>query len=352
MNDIRTKTDKTQGETMDYESIAETIGYKPYTTEYDRVVDITELVDNARVEANSRVLSKYAAGELTHPPQNLQEESLMASARTGIGGLDHLREFFEGMELVEFRLREQFDVSGIDPADTSVTFLIENSGSTRGQTGVHTAMATVELVEALAAMGVETSVLGYTTKSWYGSDSGEKWHRDGKAENSGRIEDLLHIVFKQAGEAYDHASASNIRMLADDKLKRENVNGEGLAWGATSAAASERPSKLLVHVIHKHESHSNYTVKGDQNAHALFQRHFDAVVTEIDQAHELAMTTVKLGQVSCYPAQPERADFPGEVPVIHAADLGAGSALEAFVSGTIAAIERAAALEHQAALVR
>jgi cobaltochelatase CobT len=227
--------------------------------------------------------------------------------------------------------------------------VIENSGTTRGQTGVHTAMAAVELVEALEGMGVETAVLGYTSRTWLGGSSGEKWHDDGKPEASGRLEDLLHIVFKAPGESY---AAKRIHMLADEKLKRENVNGEGLAWGASAAAASRRPNKLLVHVIHKHESHSQYTSKGDKGADAIFHRHFDAVVTEIDRAQVVAMSTVKLGQVGCYPSQPERSDFPGEVPVIHATDMGAGAALEAFVSGTTAAIERASALELQAALVR
>lgn len=337
---------------MNYEGIAEAIGYKPYTKEFDLVMDIAEIVDNGRIEAISKALSKYAAGELTYPPQNHQEESLMASIRTGVGGLDHLRDFFKGTESVEFRLRQHFDDSGIDPEETSVTFLLENSGSTRGQTGAHMAMATVELVEALSSMGVETSVLGYTSKGWYGSDSGDQWHRAGKPSNSGRIEDLLHIVFKQPREAYDHVSASNIRMLAYEKLKRENVNGEGLAWGATMASGSERANKILVHVIHKHQSHSNRTAEGDQNAAEIFERHFDAVVTEIDQAQELAMSTVKLGQVNCYPSQPDRDAFPGVVDVIRAADMGAGATLEAFVAGTAAAIDRAASLELNAALVR
>jgi cobaltochelatase CobT len=339
---------------MDFEQIADDIGYKPYTTEFDAVVDIAGLADGKRIEANSRLVNKYAAGILTYPAQNEPERSLLSSINSsaGIHGTDHLSAFAKGQEDVEFRLQQHFDTAGINPEETSVTFLIENSGSTRGQTGVHAAMAAVELVEALDAMGVETAVLGYTTRTWGGGSSGEKWYDDGKPQEAGRLEDLLHIVFKAPGEAYDHNSAGRIQMLADEKLKRENINGEGLAWGATAAAASERPNKLLVHVIHKHESNTEYTRMGNHDADRKFREHFDAVVSEIEREQALAMSTVKLGQVGCYPAQPERPDFPGEVPVIHAADMGAGAALEAFLSGTEAAIERAASLELQAALVR
>jgi len=47
--------------------------------------------------------------------------------------------------------------------------------------------------------------LGFTTRAWKGGQSREKWLADARPPNPGRLNDLRHIVYKEADEPWRRA---------------------------------------------------------------------------------------------------------------------------------------------------
>jgi cobaltochelatase CobT len=57
----------------------------------------------------------------------------------------------------------------------SITLLLDNSGSMRGQKIVAVASFALLLIKLLERWKIRTEVLGYTTKAWKGGQSRELW---------------------------------------------------------------------------------------------------------------------------------------------------------------------------------
>jgi cobalamin biosynthesis protein CobT len=203
---------------------ADVPAYEVFTTEFDDVVHISELVSEGRMAEVRREIDKY---------RNADDSRLVHCTET-VG------------EAVS-KLAAQFEESGIDPAETAVTFLIDGSGSTRGGPDRNMAISTIDLCAALEKIGVETAVLGYTTASFMGGESWKKWLAQGKPENPGRVCDLLHIVYKYSDETIAEAS-DHVAALACGETKKENIDGEALQWAAGTMDETERRHRILVNV--------------------------------------------------------------------------------------------------------
>ena len=69
--------------------------------------------------------------------------------------------------------------------DTSVTLLIDNSGSMRGRPITVAATCADILARTLERCGVKVEILGFTTRAWKGGQSREAWLQAGKPANPG-----------------------------------------------------------------------------------------------------------------------------------------------------------------------
>lgn len=334
-------------------------GYEPYTDEFDRIADVADLVTKERATKIVRFLTDYRLANIERPadPTDIDEllitlqkekneDELIAYIPRGTGR-KHLYNFIREAKQIRTRLDDDFRNLGLEPEETSVTFLIENSGSTRGELGYHIALSTIEMVQSLDSLGVETGVIGYTTGAWWGGNARKKWIEDGRPPNPGRLEDLLHIIYKNPDAPMDNLALIRMHLLADPSLKKENVAGEGLMWGATAAAASARPNKLLVHVIHKPHSISQETILADSSYEAKFRSHRASVVREIDGSGEIAMSTLLLAPNTRMRdlTRELRPDL-GRMFVFAEGDGRADETLEGFVNGTVAAMERVVELRN------
>ncbi|WP_256806593.1 hypothetical protein [Bradyrhizobium sp. Bra64] len=85
-------------------------------------------------------------------------------------------------------------------ADMIVSLLIDHSGSMRGQPMLCAARAALVASDLLDGVGVKHEVLGFTTARWRGGRSREKWLSARRPAYPGRLNDLLHIVYCNAGE--------------------------------------------------------------------------------------------------------------------------------------------------------
>ncbi|WP_029604523.1 cobaltochelatase CobT-related protein [Kozakia baliensis] len=113
--------------------------------------------------------------------------------------------------------------------DTVVTLLIDNSGSMRGRPITIAAICGDILARTLERCGVKTEVLGFTTRAWKGGMSRERWVAAGRPADPGRLNDLRHIIYKDADMPWRRAR-DNLGLMLREGLLKENIDGEALLW--------------------------------------------------------------------------------------------------------------------------
>jgi cobaltochelatase CobT len=173
--------------------------------------------------------------------------------------------------------------------DTCVTLLIDNSGSMRGKTIELACIAADLICAALENCSVTTEVLGFTTMGWKGGQSAQEWMRAGRPEHPGRLNDLLHIVYKSAEEPYRRARLNLCAMMSADLLK-ENIDGEALAWAARRLLGRPEQRRILL-VISDGAPVDQATIEANEDKEIL-DRHLREVIGEIEKGGQIELTAI------------------------------------------------------------
>lgn len=116
-----------------------------------------------------------------------------------------------------------------------IIFLLDFSGSMKGQPMLNLIQATRAFGDALQAAEVPFYVLGYTTKTWKGGEPRKEWVEAGRPQRPGRLNALRHIVFHTPDMNWENGRDDLLVGLTDGLLK-ENFDGEALEWAAGLAA--------------------------------------------------------------------------------------------------------------------
>ncbi len=132
-----------------------------------------------------------------------------------------------------------------DFRDTVVTLLIDNSGSMRGRPIGIAAICGDILARTLERCGVKTEILGFTTKTWKGGQSRDEWLAAGRPAHPGRLNDVRHIIYKQADEPWRRAKPALGLMMREGLLK-ENIDGEALAWAHSRLIGRPEDRRILM----------------------------------------------------------------------------------------------------------
>jgi cobaltochelatase CobT len=207
------------------------------------------------------------------------------------------QEFYDGTSA--WRLRHNFDaleaagrilkdVSGDALGDTVVSFLVDHSGSMRGQKILLAAGSVLVAAGLLERLKVPFEVLGFTTVSWKGGRSREKWRDAGKPAYPGRLNDLLHIVYKDAAEKPYEARYANFSR--EDVLK-ENIDGEALMWAAARLRKRRETRKHLLVISDGAPVDDSTLVENGGNYLAA---HLKAVIHGIAKAGDISVSAIGL----------------------------------------------------------
>ncbi|NIZ09156.1 cobaltochelatase subunit CobT, partial [Pseudooceanicola sp. HF7] len=129
--------------------------------------------------------------------------------------------------------------------DTVVTLLLDNSGSMRGRPISIAAICADVLARTLERCSVKVEILGFTTRAWKGGQSREKWLADGRPQQPGRLNDLRHIIYKQADAPW-RRSRENLGLMMKEGLLKENIDGEALEWAHRRTASRREARKILM----------------------------------------------------------------------------------------------------------
>ncbi len=175
--------------------------------------------------------------------------------------------------------------------DTVVTLLIDNSGSMRGRPIATAAMTADILTQTLELCGIKTEVIGFTTASWRGGKSLEKWQKQGKPLAPGRLNDLRHIIYKKADQPWRGARLGFGMMLKENLLK-ENIDGESLLWACHRLIKRPEKRRILI-VVSDGAPVDDATLS--QNKSGYLDRHLRDVITAIESTPSVELRAIGIG---------------------------------------------------------
>jgi cobaltochelatase CobT len=111
-----------------------------------------------------------------------------------------------------------------------LTFILDCSGSLRGERITSVVSSLLALGDALAAQNYDFEILGFTTHTWKGGKTRTDWISQNRIpETPGRLNELKHIVFKAREAQWETSKVSLCYTLLEGVLK-ENIDGEALLW--------------------------------------------------------------------------------------------------------------------------
>ncbi len=172
-----------------------------------------------------------------------------------------------------------------------VTLLIDNSGSMRGRPIAAAAVCTALLAKTLERCGVAVEILGFTTSGWKGGRARERWLKEGAKDKPGRLNELLHIVYKDAATPYRRCRR-NLALMLDDNLLKENIDGEALLW-ACSRLAAHRDKRRILLVISDGAPVDDSTLSANDGG--FLERHLKLVVDQIQNRADIELLAVGIG---------------------------------------------------------
>ena len=228
-----------------------TFSYKVYTRNFDEEIKAEDLCSPEELQRLRKHLdqlmgpSKATISKLAHRLQRFlmaqqnrswefnKEEGMLDSARLHKIITDPLTPLTYKIEKdTEFR-------------DTSVSLLVDSSGSMRGRSMTVAAICADIISTTLERCNVKTEVLCFTTKQWKGGESRKLWMENGKPENPGRLNDIRHIIFKSADTPWRRGQ-KNFGLMLREGLLKENVDGEALIWAHDRLARRTEQRKILM----------------------------------------------------------------------------------------------------------
>ncbi len=175
--------------------------------------------------------------------------------------------------------------------DTVVTLLIDNSGSMRGRPITIAAICADILSRTLERCAVKVEILGFTTKNWKGGKCREKWNQLNKISNPGRLNDLMHIIYKSADTPWRQAK-KNIGLMLKEGLLKENIDGEAILW-ALNRIQRRREERKIIMVISDGAPVDDSTLS--VNSGDYLEKHLKQTVKFIEENTKTEILAIGIG---------------------------------------------------------
>ncbi|MDP4575784.1 cobaltochelatase subunit CobT [Qipengyuania sp. G39] len=277
--------------------IPEGFDYKPYTDTFDEVVEAPELCDNEELDRLRQYLDSQLAGlqgVVTRLANRLQRRLMAQQNRSW--DFDQEEGMLDAARLTRVVVSPGHALSykierDTEFKDTVVTLLIDNSGSMRGRPISIAAISADILARTLERCGVKTEILGFTTRAWKGGQSREAWLADGRPANPGRLNDLRHILYKQADEPWRRARR-NLGLMMREGLLKENIDGEALLWAHDRLLRRPEDRRILM-VISDGAPVDDSTLSVNQAGY--LESHLRKVIDWIEKQSPVQLAAIGIG---------------------------------------------------------
>ncbi|RJF83405.1 cobaltochelatase subunit CobT [Azospirillum cavernae] len=271
--------------------------YKPYTAQFDEIVEAADLCDPAELERLRALLDQqlqHLQGVISKLANRLQRRLMAKQQRSwsfdleeGILDAARLARVVANPVLpLSFKKEKETDFR-----DTVVSLLIDNSGSMRGRPISIAAMSADILARTLERCAVKVEVLGFTTRAWKGGQSREAWVAAGKPATPGRLNDLRHIVYKAADMPWRRAR-KNLGLMLREGILKENIDGEALQWAYNRLMGRPEQRRILM-VISDGAPVDDSTLS--VNAGNYLERHLRQVIEQIETRSPVELVAIGIG---------------------------------------------------------
>jgi cobaltochelatase CobT len=204
-----------------------TPGYHAYVTLHDWIVPSSKL--------------SSAIGRLSEKHKTALDAA-WAELESGLAGWRTKHLILAADVAVEVRK----SLPAADLANTVVCILVDQSGSMRGQKMLYAAASVDIAQEFLRTLGIRIELLGFTTRAWRGGNSRHTWDADGRPKNPGRLNDLLHIIYRDASDMRQSSIGHTLKPMLRPDLLKENIDGEAVEWAAGRLRERPEPRKILL----------------------------------------------------------------------------------------------------------
>jgi cobaltochelatase CobT len=270
--------------------------YRVFTTAYDREVAAASLVRPALLREYREQLDRRIAGQGVNTARLARELKLLL-ARPVQDGWDSGQEEgrLDGRRIAQLIAspteRRLFRTERLEPqSDCVLGFLIDCSGSMK-QHIESVAMLVDVLTRALEQAGVNTEILGFSTSAWQGGRAQRDWLRLGKPQHPGRLNEVSHMVFKDADTTWRRARPDIAALLKPD-LFREGIDGEAVDWACTRL--KKRPEARRILLVISDGCPMDGATQLANDTHYL-DNHLKQVVAQQAQSAEVAVFGVGVG---------------------------------------------------------
>jgi cobaltochelatase CobT len=260
-------------------------GYQVFTTAYDRELRAASLVRPSLLQDQRAQLDRRIAAQGVNISR-LARDFLALLAQPAREGWHSAQEegLIDGRRLAQLVAapteRRLFRTERHEPqADAVLTFLIDCSGSMREHIE-SVAMVVDVAARALEQAGVASEVLGFTTGAWHGGRAQRDWQRAGRPPHPGRLNEVNHLIFKEADTPWRRARLGLAALLKADLFK-EGIDGEAVDWACARLRARGEQHKLLVVVSDGCPMDGATNLANDSN---YLDQHLQEVVARHEQA--------------------------------------------------------------------
>ena len=271
--------------------------YHAFTTQYDEMIAATELCDDEELTRLRAYLDQqlvHLQGAVTKLANRLQRRLMAQQLRSW--NFDQEEGLLDAARLSRVVVNPAHSLSykvetDTEFRDTVVTLLIDNSGSMRGRPISIAAISADIMARTLERVGVKTEILGFTTRAWKGGQAREQWLADGRPAHPGRLNDLRHIVYKQADEPWRRARKSLGLMMREGLLK-ENIDGEALLWAHNRLIGRPEERRILM-VISDGAPVDDSTLS--VNSGSYLEKHLRQVIGWIENRSPVELCAIGIG---------------------------------------------------------
>ena len=178
-----------------------------------------------------------------------------------------------------------------DYQNTTLTLLLDNSGSMRGMPIVVSAMSCQIIASILERFGVKTEIIGFTTVDWKGGKVKKLWEINGRPNEPGRLNQLRHIVYKHSKQSFKK-SKINLGLMLKEGLLKENIDGEALLFAKARLMKQPEQRKILV-VISDGNPVDDST--NSANSHDILNWHLQKVIWQIEKQQKIEVIGIGIG---------------------------------------------------------
>lgn len=175
--------------------------------------------------------------------------------------------------------------------DTAITLLIDNSGSMRGRPIVVAALCADILARTLERCHIKTEVLGFTTAEWKGGKSRKEWLAAGAPPRPGRLNDLMHIIYKAADQPVRRAR-KNLGLMLKDGILKENIDGEAIQWAHRRLLERPEERRILM-VISDGAPVDDATLSANDGGY--LDRHLRETIRTIEHFSPVELVAIGIG---------------------------------------------------------